>query len=73
MAALHALPVSGWGLLRDQGGPFVGEAPTLPEGIQTRLLDAWPFGTTPLKQHPLMRFAPGLLSRVAPLEEPLLA
>ncbi|WP_161880263.1 phosphotransferase family protein [Deinococcus alpinitundrae] len=73
VAALHSLPVSGWGLLRDQGGPFVAEAPTLPEGIQTRLTDAWPFGTTLLKQHPLMRFAPELLNRLAPLEESLLA
>ena len=73
VAALHTLPVSGWGLLRDQSGPFVGAAPTLLEGIQTRLLGAWPFGTTRLKRHPLMRFAPDLLNQVAPLEEALLA
>lgn len=73
VAALHTLPVSDWGLLHDQSGPFVGEAPTLAEGIRTRLIDAWPFGTTPLKQHPLMRFAPELLNQVAPLEESLLA
>lgn len=72
-AALHSLPVLGWGLLHDQVGPFVASAPTLPEGTQTRLTDAWPFGTLPLKKHLLIRFAPDLLDRVAPLEEPLLA
>lgn len=73
VVALHLLPVSGWGLLRDQSGPFVGEAPALREGVQTRLLDAWPFGTTPLKRHPLIRFAPDLLPYLAPLEADQLA
>lgn len=73
VSALPLLPVSGWGLLRDQPGPFVGEAATLLGGIQTRLQDAWPFGTTPLERHPLTRFAPDLLLRLRPLEAPILA
>ncbi|GAA4017480.1 hypothetical protein GCM10022631_32710 [Deinococcus rubellus] len=73
LAALHSLPVSGWGLLRDQAGPFVAVAPALREGIQTRLLDAWPFGTTPLKRHPLIRFAPDLARPIRLLEADLLA
>ena len=52
VAALHSLPVSGWGLLDNQARPFLGQAASLAQGIQTRLRDAWPFGTTALALHP---------------------
>ncbi|AZI42085.1 hypothetical protein EHF33_04440 [Deinococcus psychrotolerans] len=73
VSVLHSFPVSGWGLLCDQSGPFVGQVATLLSGVQTRLQDAWPFGSTPLECHPLIRFAPDLLACLRPLEAQILA
>ncbi|TSA86131.1 phosphotransferase [Deinococcus detaillensis] len=73
VSVLHSLPVLGWGLLSDQSGPFVGQAENLLSGVQTRLQDAWPFGSTPLEHHLLIRFAPDLLPRLRPLKAAILA
>ncbi|WP_146202775.1 phosphotransferase [Deinococcus irradiatisoli] len=72
VAALHRLPVTGYGLLRDQTGPFVGAADTLEAGMRTRLTSAWPFDTE-LGAQPLLRFAPELRALVGPLAGPLRA
>lgn len=68
LAALHALPHSGYGLLEDRADLFRGLACTPADGLRTRLEEAWPFGTTSLGTHPLIAAAPDLAEPLAGLE-----
>lgn len=65
LAALHRLPCTGFGLLQDCSDALVGLADNPVAGLQTRLQDAWPFGSSPLEAHPLVQAAPDL---AAPLQ-----
>lgn len=71
LGALHRLPHSGFGLLEDRSDALVGQAQTAVDGLRTRLQDAWPFGETALEDHPLIRAAPELASRIARLRDGL--
>ncbi|WP_102128040.1 aminoglycoside phosphotransferase family protein [Deinococcus planocerae] len=71
LAALHALPHGGFGLLHDRSGAFVGVAPTPAEGLCSRLQDAWPFGRAELEDHPLVGTAPALAPLLAPRRDDL--
>lgn len=65
LAALHALPHTGFGLLEDRADAFVGQTNTPGDGLRTRLQDAWPLGKTALSEHPLIRAAPELAPPLA--------
>lgn len=80
LAALHAIPVSGHGLLADS--PHQGEEPIGLRGASdvagaaftSRWGSAlWPFDGRPLAAHPLVRVAPQLALPVGELRGPLLA
>ncbi|WP_019585293.1 phosphotransferase family protein [Deinococcus apachensis] len=68
LAVLHALPHRGYGLLEDRADAFQGLASTPASGLRTRLEEAWPFGETDLKAHPLVAAAPDLAGPLAGLE-----
>lgn len=71
LAALHALPHTGFGVLEDRADAFVGQANTPEDGLRTRLQEAWPSGKTALGDHPLIRTAPELEPPVADLRADL--
>ena len=73
IAHLHALPVTGWGLLQDRADVFAGTADDAEAGLATRFERPWPFVTADLAAHPLATAAPALLPDLAPLRDRLVA
>ncbi len=72
LAALHAITVTGFGLLEDRADVIHGRAPDADAGIASRWPRAWPYTGEPLIAHPLARLAPALLTEVGALRDPLL-
>ncbi|MDA1239518.1 MAG: aminoglycoside phosphotransferase family protein [Chloroflexi bacterium] len=73
LAALHALPVEGFGPLEDTVDAVRGVAPDRAGGIIGRWSpDIWPFDGRALLTHPVARLAPALLAPLSTMREPLL-
>jgi aminoglycoside phosphotransferase (APT) family kinase protein len=73
LSRLHALPVKRYGLLEDRQDMLVGQELDPVTGLLSRLQDPWPFTPLSLADHPLIRAAPELRDRLAPLEDGLRA
>jgi aminoglycoside phosphotransferase (APT) family kinase protein len=73
LAALHALPVEGFGPLEDTVDAVRGVAGDRAAGIIARWSPGiWPFDGRALLTHPVARLAPALLAPLSTLREPLL-
>ena len=70
MGILHALPHTGFGLLKDQGGGFQGVASTPADGLRTHL-KSWPFNGGRLSAQTLIHHAPNLSLPLSALEPEL--
>ena len=74
LAALHAIPASGHGLLADTREEIRGASDDPGAHFTSRWgQELWPFDGRPLVAHPLARIAPALVMQVSPLREQLLA
>ncbi len=72
LAHLHSLDAAGYGLLDLASESLRGCCDDFLEGVQSRLQDPWPFWDGKLEQHPLMKVAPRLASRLEALREEML-
>ncbi|MBB5362176.1 aminoglycoside phosphotransferase (APT) family kinase protein [Deinococcus humi] len=70
LKALHTLPHSGSGLLREGTERFRGTARDAATGLLTRL-KTWPFDGRPLEAQPLIQHAPDLTAAITALEPEL--
>lgn len=74
LARLHAIPVTGHGLLADEPGALRGASDDPGAHFTSRWGQAlWPFDGRPLAAHPLIGVAPALALQVGTLREQLLA
>lgn len=74
IAHLHAIPVSGHGLLVDEDGELRGVASDPEAGLFSRWgAGLWPFDGRPLVAHSIVQVAPSLVLPVATMREQLLA
>jgi aminoglycoside phosphotransferase (APT) family kinase protein len=71
LAALHALPVEGFGMLEDRRDGLRGSAGSFLEGVLARYAKAWPYSGQPLVAHPVARVAPQLVGALGELREQL--
>ncbi len=67
LAALHALPVEGFGMLEDRRDVLRGSADDFEAGVLTRYAEAWPYSGQPLVAHPIVRHAPPLIGALGDL------
>ncbi|HWE61016.1 MAG TPA: phosphotransferase [Chloroflexota bacterium] len=73
LARLHALRVTGYGLLENRGDALVGRANDPVAGLLTRLQNPWPLGSSRLEDHPIAAAAPDLVEQLVPLADQLRA
>ncbi len=74
LATLHAIPVSGHGMLADTSEEIRGASDVAGTDFTSRWGQAlWPYDGRPLAAHPLVRVAPQLALQAGALREPLLA
>lgn len=71
LAALHALPVEGFGMLEDRRDLFRGSAADFASGVLSRYAGSWPYSGQPLVAHPVARVAPHLVGPLGELREQL--
>ncbi len=71
LAALHALPVEGFGMLEDRRDVLRGSADDFAAGVLTRYAEAWPYSGQPLVAHPIARIAPQLIGALGDLRDQL--
>lgn len=71
LAALHALPVEGFGMLEDRRDVLRGSAGDFVEGVLSRYAEAWPYSGRPLVSHPVTRVAPHLVGRLGEVRDQL--
>ena len=73
LAALHAIPVEGYGLLEDRIDVVRGVATDRGAGMLARWpAGFWPFDGRSLLSHPVARLAPSLIAGLSAMREPLL-
>lgn len=72
LAALHALPVEGFGMLEDRSEVLRGGESGMTDGLLSRWATLWPFDGSPLIAHPVARLAPQHLEALARMRDPLL-
>jgi aminoglycoside phosphotransferase (APT) family kinase protein len=74
LAALHAIPATGHGLLADAAEEVRGASDVPGTDFTSRWgRSLWPFDGRPLAAHPVVQAAPDLVLQIAPLREQLLA
>ncbi len=73
VAALHALPAEGYGMLEDTAEAIRGRESTPGADFTSRWgVELWPYDGRPLMSHPLVQAAPHLVPAVGGLREQLL-
>lgn len=70
---LHDLPASGYGQLVDTRQRLSGRSKTPEEGMLSRFEEPWPFGSSPLSDHPAVRMSPVLSEPLAAMEPQLVS